>query len=363
MITKNLRKKYKLRTLNIQCLTPNSEPLISNLKHRTILVTGGAGFIGSNFIRYILKKYKNYRIINFDKLTYAGNLDNLKDIEKNKRYKFIKGDIYDGKLVNNIFKKERPDFVVNFAAESYVDRSILDPEIFIKTNIMGTQVLLEAAKKYKVKRFEHISTDETYGSTEKGKFKETDSLSPNSPYAASKAGADLLARSYYKTFNLPILITRSSNNFGPYQYPEKLIPLFITNILENKKVPLYDKGKNIRDWIYVLDNCSGIDTVLHKGRIGEVYNIGGGNEKSNLEITKIILKELGKDNSFIEYVKDRPGHDFRYALDTKKIRKIGWRPKYIFKEALKETIEWYKNNKWWWKKIKSGEYFKYYKRQ
>jgi dTDP-glucose 4,6-dehydratase len=287
----------------------------------------------------------------------------LKDVEKDKRYKFIKGDICDGVLLDKIFRKEKPGFVVNFAAESHVDRSILDPAIFLKTNIVGVQVLLDVAKKYKIKKFEHISTDEVYGSINKGKFKETDVLLPNSPYAASKAAADLLARSYYKTFNLPVLITRSSNNFGPYQYPEKLIPLFITNLLENKKVPLYGKGLNVRDWIYVLDNCAGIDFVLHKGKLGEIYNIGGGNEKSNLDITKIILKELKKDFSFVKYVKDRPGHDFRYALDASKIKKLGWSPKYNFEKAIKETIEWYKNNTLWWKKIKSGEYLKYYKNQ
>ncbi len=330
---------------------------------KTLFITGGAGFIGSNFVRYILRKYENYRVINFDKLTYAGNLDNLKDVEKNKRYKFIRGDICDRKMLNRIFKKEKPDFVVNFAAESHVDKSILDPSVFVKTNILGVQILLDVAKKYKIEKFEHISTDETYGSIKKGKFKEKDPLLPNSPYAASKASADLLVRAYYKTFKLPVLITRSSNNFGPYQYPEKLIPLFITNLLENKKLPLYGKGENVRDWIYVLDNCSGIDFVLHKGKIGEIYNIGGGNEKSNLEITKIILRELNKDLSFVEYIKDRPGHDFRYALDTRKIRKLGWSPKYTFEKAIKETIKWYKENQWWWKKIKSGDYLKYYKKQ
>ncbi|MFA5360555.1 MAG: dTDP-glucose 4,6-dehydratase [Candidatus Paceibacterota bacterium] len=332
------------------------------MKIKTYLITGGAGFIGSNFIHYTLKKYKNYQVVNLDKLTYCGNLENLKDIEKNPRYKFIKGDICDRKLVNQIFQKEKPDFVVNFAAETHVDRSILDPEGFIKTDILGTYTLLEAARKYDIQRFVQISTDEVYGSIKKGKFKEINSVLPNSPYAASKAGADLLARAYYKTFNLPILITRSSNNFGPYQYPEKLIPLFITNLLEGKKVPVYGKGMNIRDWIYVLDNCAGIDLVLSKGKIGEIYNIGGGNEKTNLEITKIILKELNKNEGWVEYVKDRPGHDFRYAVDTRKIKKLGWRPKYSFKKAMQETIDWYKNNQDWWRKIKSGDYLKYYER-
>lgn len=326
-----------------------------------ILVTGGAGFIGSNFIHYMLKKYPDYQIVNLDKLTYAGNLNNLRDIENNPRYKFIKGDICNPKIVDQIM--EDVDWVVNFAASTHVDRSILNPYEFVKTNVLGVDVLLESAKKHKVKKFLQISTDECYGSVEKGKSKETDPLLPNSPYAASKTAADLMAYAYFKTFNLPILITRSSNNYGPYQYPEKLIPLFITNILENKKVPLYGDGRNVRDWIYVLDNCSGIDIVLHKGKIGEIYNIGGGNEKTNIEITKIILRELGKDESWIEYVEDRPGHDFRYALDSSKIKELGWQPKYEFKEAIRKTIYWYKKNRNWWKKIKSGEYLKYYKKQ
>ncbi len=316
-----------------------------------LLITGGAGFIGSNFIHYTLKHHKKDEVVNFDKLTYCGNLENLRDIETDPRYKFIKGDICDAKLVEKVFQKEKPDFILNFAAETHVDRSIKNPKNFTQKNILGTHTLLEASRKYNIKKFLQISTDEVYGSIKKGKFKEIDSLLPNSPYAASKAGADLLVRSYYKTFNLPILITRSSNNFGPYQYPEKLIPLFITNILQGKKVPLYGTGLNVRDWIYVLDNCAGIDIVLRKGKIGEIYNIGGGNEKTNLEIAKIILKELGKDESWIEYVKDRPGHDFRYALDTRKIIKLGWKPKYSFEKAIKETIIWYKTRQDWWKKL------------
>ena len=316
-----------------------------------LLITGGAGFIGSNFIHYTLKHHKKDEVVNFDKLTYCGNLENLRDVEKDLRYKFIKGDICDAKLVEKVFQKEKPDFILNFAAETHVDRSIKNPKNFTQTNVLGTHTLLEASRKYNIKKFLQISTDEVYGSIKKGKFKEIDSLLPNSPYAASKAGADLLVRSYYKTFNLPILITRSSNNFGPYQYPEKLIPLFITNILQGKKVPLYGTGLNVRDWIYVLDNCAGIDIVLRKGKIGEIYNIGGGNEKTNLEIAKIILKELWKDESWIEYVKDRPGHDFRYALDTRKIIKLGWKPKYSFEKAIKETIKWYKTHQNWWKKL------------
>ena len=324
------------------------------MKKKKILITGGAGFIGSNFVHYFLKQHPNYKVVNLDLLTYAGRLENLKDIEKDPRYRFIKGDIGDDKLVKDIFRKERPDFVVHFAAESFVDRSISEPKIFVKTNVLGTQVLLEAARIYGLKKFLFVSTDEAYGSIKKGKFKETDPLNPSSPYSASKAAADLLTLSYYRTFNLPVLITRSSNNFGPCQYPEKMIPLFITNLLENKKVPLYGAGENVREWIYVLDNCVAIDFILHQGKIGEIYNIGSGHELSNLKITKMILAELSKDESSIKYVKDRPGHDFRYALETKKIRKLGWRPKYNFKRALKETINWYKNNFFWGKKLKQN---------
>ncbi|MDD5625632.1 MAG: dTDP-glucose 4,6-dehydratase [Patescibacteria group bacterium] len=328
-----------------------------------LLITGGAGFIGSNFIHYILKKYKNYQIINLDKLTYCGNLENLKDIEKNPRYKFIKGDIGDKDLIDNLLKNEKPDAIINFAAMTHVDRSILDAEEFIKTNILGVQILLEASRKYKISRFIQISTDEVYGSILKGKFKETDILDPSSPYSASKAAAELLALSYFKTYNLPVLITRSSNNYGPFQYPEKLIPLFVTNLLENKKVPIYGDGKQVRDWLYVLDNSMAIDLVLHKGKIGEIYNIGGNSEKENIEITKNIFKILGKNKSSIEYVKDRLAHDRRYAIDSSKIKKLGWKPKYKFSEALKITVNWYKNNKNWWKRIKTGEYLKYYQTQ
>jgi dTDP-glucose 4,6-dehydratase len=316
-----------------------------------ILVTGGAGFIGSNFTRMLVKKYPNDKIINLDKLTYCGNLDNLKSIEKNSNYKFIKGDITNLKLMKKITKDI--DIIYHFAAESHVDNSIKDPFVFTKSNVLGTHMLLEAARINKVKKFIHISTDEVYGSIEKGSFTETDILKPNSPYSSSKAGAELLARSYYKTFNLPVIVTRSSNNFGPYQYPEKLIPLFVTNLIENKKVPVYGTGMNVRDWIYVTDNCEAIEFVANKGKIGEIYNIGGGNEVPNLEITKTILKEMNKDESYIEYVKDRLGHDFRYSLDCTKLNSLGWKPRFNFKEAMKETINWYKNNEKWWKKLKS----------
>lgn len=321
---------------------------------KKLLVTGGAGFIGSNFIRHILSTHPNYEVVNFDVLTYAGNLDNLKDIENNPRYSFVKGDIGDASAVESAIKNV--DAIVNFAAESHVDRSIASAGSFVKTDVYGTYVLLEAVKKHKIQRFLHISTDEVYGSIQEGSFTETSNISPNSPYAASKAGADLLVRSYFKTYNLPVLITRSSNNYGPYQYPEKFIPLFITNAIEGKKLPLYGDGKNVRDWLFAMDNCEAIDLVLHKGREGEIYNIGGGNEKQNIEIVKIILSELGKPEDMIEYVKDRPGHDRRYSLGIEKIRKeLGWSPTANFNEALKDTIKWYKDNSEWWKKIKDKQ--------
>ena len=325
-----------------------------------ILVTGGLGFIGSNFIRHIMSKYPDYTITNIDKMTYAGNPENLKDIEKNKKYSFVKGDICDAKIVDRLIKGK--DIVLNFAAETHVDRSIDDPKSFIRTDVDGTHTLLEAAKKHGIKKFIQISTDEVYGSIEKGSFTEDSVLQPNSPYSASKAGGDLIARSYNKTFGVPVIITRSSNNFGPYQYPEKLIPLFITNLLEGRKVPVYGDGLNVRDWLYVIDNCEAIDFVMHKGSIGEIYNIGADNEKTNIEITKLLLKELGKNESSIEFVKDRPGHDKRYSINSSKLRKLGWKPRFKFERALKETVKWYKNNQNWWKKIKSGEYKGYYKK-
>ncbi|MFH1678338.1 MAG: dTDP-glucose 4,6-dehydratase [Candidatus Omnitrophota bacterium] len=316
-----------------------------------ILITGGAGFIGSNFIRYLLNKYPEYKVINLDKLTYCGNLENLKDIENNPNYKFVKGDICDEKIVNTLAGDV--EVIVNFAAETHVDRSILDASEFIRTNVYGTYVLLEAARKYNISRYIQISTDEVFGSIENGSFKEDDTLHPNSPYAASKAGADHLVQAYYMTYNLPVIITRSGNNFGPYQYPEKVIPLFITNALEDKKLPLYGDGLNVRDWLYVLDNCRAIGLVLHKGKIGEVYNIAAGNEKANIELTKIILKIMGGTEGLIEYVNDRPGHDRRYSIDSNKIKSLGWQPQYPFEQALKETVRWYQDNQQWWKRIKS----------
>ena len=323
---------------------------------KKILVTGGAGFIGSNFVRYMLNKYKDYKIVNLDLLTYAGNIKSLDDIKDNPNYLFVKGDIADNKLVDKIVSENKINVIINFAAESHVDRSITNPDIFIKTNVLGTQSLLEVAKKYKISKFFQISTDEVYGSLGKtGFFTEKTPLSPNSPYSASKASADLLVMAYHHTFELPINITRCSNNYGPYQFPEKLIPLFVTNIMEGKKVPLYGDGLNIRDWLFVEDHCSAIDTVLHKGKVGEIYNVGGNNEKTNRYITETVLKCLGKDESFINYVADRLGHDRRYAIDATKIKEeLGWQPQYKFEQAIEKTIEWYLNNKQWWKPLKDN---------
>ncbi len=315
-----------------------------------ILVTGGSGFIGSNFIRHMLEKYPDYRIINLDKLTYAGNPDNLKDIENNPNYSFVRGDICDMYVVNEVM--QQVDQVVHFAAESHVDRSIDDGSVFVRTNVLGTYTLLESALKHGIKRFVHVSTDEVYGSINAGSFKETDMLVPSSSYSSSKAGSDLLAQSYYITHKLPVIITRCTNNFGTYQYPEKLIPLFVTNLLEGRKVPVYGTGQNIRDWIYVLDHCKAVDFVLHNGSVGEIYNIGGGVEKTNLEITEMIIEKVGLDGAMIEYVKDRPGHDLRYSLDCSKLKRFGWAPEYDFDEALKETVQWYAENRWWWEKLK-----------
>lgn len=317
---------------------------------KRLLVTGGAGFIGSNFIHYILKKYDDYEIVNFDKLTYAGNLENLADIQDDKRYRFIKGDICDKESVVNAIKGV--DIVVNFAAESHVDRSIEDPGSFIQTDIYGTFILLDTSRDNKVSLYVQISTDEVYGSIENGSFKETDPLEPNSPYSASKTGADMIVRSFNKTYGLPVIITRSSNNFGPNQFPEKVIPLFVTNLIDDIPVPLYGDGMNVRDWIYVEDNCSGIDTVIHKGKPGEIYNIGGGNERPNVWITKKILEIMGKPGSMISYVKDRPGHDRRYSIDCTKLKSLGWNPKYDFESALEQTISWYQQNEAWWRKLK-----------
>ncbi len=306
-----------------------------------ILITGGVGFIGCNFVRYMLNKYPDSEIVVLDKLTYAGRLENLQDVMD--KITFIKGDICNREDVEKVGDC---DVIFNFAAETHVDRSIIDAGAFVKTDVLGTYTLLEYARRHNVKKYIQISTDEVYGSIQKGSFKETDILDPSSPYSASKAGADFLVKAYHKTYDLPILITRSSNNFGPYQYPEKLIPVLILNALYDKPLPIYGEGRNVRDWIYVLDNCSGIDTVFQKGKTGEIYNIGTDNEKTNIEIANLILEELNKPKNLIKFVTDRPGHDFRYSLDTKKIKGLGWRPRYKFREAIKETIRWYKENRW-----------------
>jgi len=362
-----------------------------------LLITGGAGFIGSNFVKHILKKYPHYKVLVLDKLTYAGNLDNLKEFLNSenlfleKDYKteyphrtiedldslslifrsqlevnpllFIQGDVCDNRLVGKIVSQV--DIVLNFAAQSHVDRSIIEAGSFVTTDVYGVYVLLEAARKHSIKRFIQIGTDEAYGSIEEGSFKETDPLRPNSPYAASKAAADLLVRSYYITHKVPAMITRSSNNFGPFQHPEKLIPLFITNAIEDRYLPLYGDGMNVRDWLYVLDNCGAIDLVLHKGKIGEAYNIGADNERTNIEVTKTILSLLNKPASLIKLVKDRPAHDRRYALDSSKIKSLGWQASYDFHQAIKETVRWYQSNKKWWQKIKTKdkEFQEYYCKQ
>ena len=326
-----------------------------------ILVTGGAGFIGSNFIRLLLGRDEIYNITNLDKLTYAGNIENIKDLRSSKNHTFVKGDICDAALVNEVMSK--CDAVINFAAETHVDRSVQNAKEFVMTDVVGTYTLLEAARKHKIKKYVQISTDEIYGSTEKGAFTEDSSIRPSSPYAASKAGADMLALSYFKTYNLPVCIIRSSNNFGPYQHPEKFIPLFITNCLENRKLPLYGDGLNRRDWIYVMDNCRAVLSVLQKGVEGQIYNAAGNNEKTNIYVAKFILNELKKPESLLQFVKDRPAHDRRYALSSDKIRKLGWKPKHRFEEALRETIKWYAENKGWWQKIKSGSFRDYYKSQ
>lgn len=316
-----------------------------------ILITGGCGFIGSNFIRHMLKHYRNYRIYNLDVLTYAGNQANLDEVKDNHNYHFIQGDIRDADKVSEVM--EGAEAVIHFAAESHVDRSIVQADDFITTNVHGTYCLLEAAKKYNVKKFLHVSTDEVYGSIEEGSFTEASPINPSSPYSASKAASDLLALSYYRTFGLPIVITRSTNNYGPYQYPEKFIPLFITNCLEGEDLPLYGDGLNVRDWLHVKDNCRAIDIVFHNGEAGQVYNIGADNEKTNIEVASAIVEILGKDKSLIRLVKDRQGHDRRYSVDSTKMRELGWLPKHPFSTGLEKTIEWYQKNTPWWENIKS----------
>ena len=324
-------------------------------------ITGGCGFIGSNFIHYILNDKRDVLVINLDKLTYAGNPKNLEQVENDERYIFYHGDICDQQIVRKIFTDHKPDYLINFAAESHVDRSIGKPDDFIQTDIFGAFTLLETARKYSIDKFIQISTDEVYGSIEKGSFSETDPLMPRNPYSASKAGADRLAYSYFATYDLPVIITRASNNFGPYQFPEKLIPLFVTNAMENKKLPIYGDGKNIRDWLYVSDHCAAIQFIIDNGVIGEIYNIGGGNELNNLAITDIILEETNKPDSLKKFVEDRLGHDKRYSLNCDKLIALGWQPKHNFSQAMQSTINWYRDNYQWWKPLKSGEYLDYYK--
>ncbi len=331
------------------------------------IITGGAGFIGTNYVYYVLSKYPVEQFICIDKLTYAGSLENLEGALKNDNFRFIKGDIADKDFIFKVFEEEKPDVVINFAAETHVDRSVVEPEVFLQTNVIGTGVLLEACRKYGIKRFHQVSTDEVYGDLPLDRpdlfFTEETPLHASSPYSASKASADLLVLAYYRTFNLPVTISRCSNNYGPYQFPEKLIPLMIANALKDKPLPVYSKGENVRDWLYVEDHCEAVDLVVRKGKVGEVYNIGGHNERTNLEVVRIILKELGKSEDLIRFVTDRPGHDKRYAIDPAKInRELGWKPKTNFSEGIKMTIKWYVDNEQWLQNIISGEYQNYYKK-
>ncbi len=333
---------------------------------RNLMVTGGAGFIGSNFTRYMLEKYPDYTVLVYDKLTYAGNLDNLKDVAARfgDRYAFVQGDICDAATVREAIRAYGVDTIVNFAAESHVDRSIMNPDAFIKTDVYGTYVLLEATRELGLERMHQVSTDEVYGHVPEGTSKETDPVAPRSPYAASKASADLMVNAYHITYGLPVTITRGANNIGPYQYPEKVVPLFVTNALDDQPLPLYGDGKQVRDYQYVLDHCEAIDLVLHKGEIGEIYNVGTGTEMRNIDMTRLVLKLLGKPESLIQPVRDRPGHDRRYALDVTKIRALGWEPGHTCEEAIEKTVRWYVENEWWWRPIKSGErYREYYRRQ
>lgn len=330
------------------------------------MVTGGAGFIGSNYVRYVLESYPDYHIVVYDKLTYAGNQDNLKDVAERftDRYAFVRGDICDAALVRETLIAHDVDTIVNFAAETHVDRSIMDPDAFIKTDVYGTYVLLEATRELGLERMHQVSTDEVYGHVPAGSSKETDPVAPRSPYAASKASADLMINAYHVTYGLPVTISRGANNIGPYQYPEKVVPLFVTNAMDDLPLPLYGDGLQVRDYQYVLDHCEAIDIVLHKGQIGDVYNIGTGTEMRNIDMTHLILKLLGKPESLIQPVRDRPGHDRRYALDVTKICGLGWEPMHTCEEAIEKTVRWYVENEWWWRPIKSGEHYReYYKRQ
>ena len=330
---------------------------------RNLLVTGGAGFIGSNFVRYLLDKYPDYRVVVYDKLTYAGNLDNLLDIRDDPRYTFVRGDICDTAKVEAVVQEHDIDAIVNFAAETHVDRSLMQPGSFIQTDVYGTYVLLEAARKFGLERVHQVSTDEVYGQVLEGASLETDPLVTRSPYSASKAAGDLMCLAYFTSFGVPVTITRGSNNIGPYQYPEKVVPLFITNAIDDIPLPLYGDGRQMRDYQYVLDHCEGIDVVLHRGVPGEIYNLGTGVETENIVMARLILDLLGKPHSLIQHVTDRPGHDRRYSLNCDKLAALGWRSRHSFAEALEKTVRWYVDNEWWWRKIKTGEYREYYRRQ
>ncbi len=326
-----------------------------------LVVTGGAGFIGSNFIRHVLAAHADDSIVNLDKLTYAGNLKNLADVADSPRYRFVHGDVCDAKMVRDVLRGA--DAVVNFAAESHVDRSLVEPDAFLRTDVFGVFTLLEAVRELGIPRFVHISTDEVYGSLATGSARESDPLRPSNPYSASKAGGDLLALAYWQTHRVPVVVTRSSNNFGPFQYPEKVIPLFITNALDDQPLPLYGDGRNVRDWLYVVDNCTALDLVLRKGKDGEVYNIGGGHEVENIVLTRDILRLTGKPETLIRPVKDRPGHDRRYSVDSKKVRQLGWAPKHPFGKALETTVAWFREHEAWWRPLKSGELKAWYRQQ
>ncbi|MHB1006641.1 MAG: dTDP-glucose 4,6-dehydratase [Chloroflexota bacterium] len=341
--------------------TPHARPFPRRSAITTLVVTGGAGFIGSEFVRYALSKYPNYNIVVLDKLTYAGNMDNLLPVADNPRYRFVQGDIADTALVESLVAEA--DAVVNFAAETHVDRSLLDPGSFISTDVYGVYVLLEAIRKQNGRvRFLQVSTDEVYGSVEDGSSREEDPLRPRSPYSASKAGGEMMVQAYFETYRLPVLITRGSNTYGPYQYPEKVIPLFVTNALEDRPLPLYGDGLNVRDWLHANDHCTAIDLVLRAGTPGEAYNVGGGNERTNRYVTERILALLDKPRSLIKPVADRPGHDRRYSLNCDKVRRLGWEPRHPFEQGLAETVRWYADNEWWWRKLKSAEYADYYRR-
>lgn len=331
---------------------------------QNFLITGGAGFIGSNFVRYLLHKYPNYRVVVLDKLTYAGNLANLRDVANDPRFTFVQGDIADAEVVNRVMREHSIDTIVNFAAATHVDRSLMEPDEFLRTDVFGTYVLLEAARAFGVERYHQISTDEVYGQVLEGRSREDDKLHTRSPYSASKASGDLLCLAYYTSFGVPVTITRGSNNVGPYQYPEKVVPLFVTNAIDDLPLPLYGDGHQMRDYQYVLDHCEGVDVVLHRGQVGEIYNVGTGSEMRNIDMARLVLDLLGKPHSLIRPVADRPGHDRRYALDVSKLRALGWESRHTCAEAIEKTVRWYVDNEWWWRPIKNGEHYQaYYRRQ